>query len=765
MPAGRLNIPRSAPAVRALLLSAIAAVAVSAFPTPTAGAEAPTGRQVRAAILRAVEAVKRTRGADGLWPDYAQPGGVTALAAYALLQAGVAPEDKALAPALEKTRLLKNENTYVVSLKALALAAADPDRYKAEIQACADWLVETQHATGAWGYGRTPPTIAPASGGTVQAARNEAELRQTYERPDTSNTQFAVLALSEAERAGARVPADVWRKADRHFRVTQLPGGGWGYVHHGPDPEEAYGSVTAAAVASLLLCGDRLARQEPAETTAERIETVEKGLEWIAANYSLKENPSRELAWYYFWLYALERAGVASGRRNFGEHDWFREGTSLLLKGQRSDGSWTDRLYHDALCLLFLAKGLKPVIVQRLEWQGGWRRDPRDLDHLVRFLGKRVGGETVDWRTVASDAPTAEYLSGPILHVTGRGALRMLTASLPKLKEYVEQGGLVLLDAQGGDAAFTQSVRRLMKEQFPDSKFQPLASDHPLARMVHAVTLPDVEVMDVGCRAAVVLAPKGLGDAWAASNPDRANDALRFGENLAAYAAGGEPLADRLAAATVLEMPSEAAPPRGALRVGQVQHDGDWRPRPYAMPAALKDLADRYGVPVYSRPVPVRLTDASLATFPVLYMTGHYTFRLSAEEREALRGYLDRGGFLWSEACCGREAFDKAMRDLMADLFSDSPPAELPPDHDLYSGKWGVRIESVSYCDAVRAGSPDLKRPVLVGLARHGHLVMVHSPYGIAAGLDGIRTYGARTLSPGDARQLAANILLYALQP
>lgn len=755
---------------RTLFLSAIVVVAVSAFPLTAPAAEPPTGRQIRATILRAVEAMKRVQSPGGRWPDYAQEGGVTALATYALLQAGVSHDDKGLAAAIEYVRRLKNESTYVVSLKVLALAAADPARYKAEIQAAVDSLVALQHATGAWGYGRSPASALTdlRMGGALRPARSEAELRRAYERPDASNTQFALLALSGANRAGARVPTDVWRKADRYFRASQLPGGGWGYTYHDPDPAEAYGSITAAVVASLQACHERLATSESAETTAERLATIERGIDWIGRNYSLTENPNRELAWYYFWLYALERAGVASGRRTFGGHDWFREGTALLIRGQRADGRWTDRIYHDALCLLFLAKGFRPLLIQRLEWEGSWRRDPRDLDHLVRFLGKRVGGDYVDWRSVRSDSPLADYLAAPILHVTGREPLRMVAASVPRLAEYVRQGGLILLDAQGGSTAFAESVRRLMAEQFPDSKFEPLGADHPLARAVHRLTPKRIEVMNIGCRAAVVLAPKGLGDLWAAAHPDRADDALRFGENLAVYATGGDTLPDRLSVATVLEMPAEpdaSAPPRAAHRIGQIQHDGQWRPRPYAAAALLKDLAERFGVSINSRPIPVRLADPNRGEFDILYLTGHDTFRLSDEEQAALKQFLDQGGFLWVHACCGREAFDKAVRELVTDMFPGAQLEELLPDHDLYSGKVGTRIESVTYSPAVKATSADLDRPVLLGLERGERLVMVYSPYGLADGLDGLRTFGARTVAPDDARRLAINILLYALEP
>lgn len=756
---------RHAGACRALFLSTIAAATVSAFPLPAAAQEPVSGTQVRDAILRAIDAFQRSQRPDGTWPDYAQEGGVTALVAYALAQAGVDPQDRCLSAALEHLRRLKNQYTYVVALKTAAMASADPARLKADIQAGTDWLVELQHPSGGWGYGRAPTDGPPPPGGAAAAVRADMDLRRTFERPDGSNTQFAILALAEAERSGARVPLEVWRKTDRYLRTTQLPGGGWGYVFHDPDPAEAYGSMTAAALAGLYLAHERLSRHEGADATAERLAVIERGLEWIAQFYSLRENPNRELAWYYFWLYALERAAVASGRRTFGEHDWFRDGATLLVRGQKADGTWTDRLYHDALCLLFLAKGFKPVLVQRLQWQGQWRRDPRDLATLTRFLERRIGGEPVDWRTVAAESPLEEYLAAPILHVTGRGRFGLLAASVPRIRQYVEQGGLVVVDAQGGDAEFTASVRRMLADEFPQSRFEPLLADHPLAQVVHRVAPAGLEVMNVGCRAAIVLAPKGLGDEWAAADPSRPNDALRFGENLAVYATGGSPLADRLSTAAPVQMPPETAPPPDALRIGQIQHDGDWQPRPYALPALLKELAERHGVVVYNRPVPIRLTDPNLGNFSVLYLTGHYAFRLSDAERAALKGYLERGGFVWAEACCGRPAFDKALRQLVKELMPDAELKQLPADHDIYSGKVGTRIEHVAYSPVVKAESPELTRPVLLGLERDGHLVMVYSPYGLATGLDGLKTWGARSLAPDDARRLAVNIVLYALQP
>jgi hypothetical protein len=737
---------------------------------------------VRATIVRAIDGLRGLQAPHGPWPDYAQAGGVTALVTYALLQAGVAPDDRAMEAALRVLRRTPNEHTYVVALKAMAFSAADPAKYRDDIQACADQLAQFQKAEGGWGYGRFgPPPADPNYDRGPPPAKAEAERRRVSERADASNTQFAILGLAEAERAGARVPLNVWQRAEKHLREAQRPDGGWGYVFQGAaappakgkdaareaardaEPVESYGSITAASLAALCLCHDRLARQESAEAAAARLAAIDKGLEWIAKNYTLGENPGRALAWYYFWLYGLERAGVATGRRTFGNHDWFREGTAMLVDGQRADGSWSDRTYHDALCLLFLAKGYRPLLVQRLEWDGPWRRDPRDFDHLVGYLAKRVGGDLCAWQTLKADAPLDDWLAAPILHVAGRGALKMPAAAAANLKACIERGGLALFDAEAGDEAFADSARKTLAAMFPESKFEPLAADHPIFTAVHKVAPVPLEVLNLGCRAAVLLAPKGLAEAWAAADPAKPTEALQLGENLAVYATAGETLPERLAVAAPLALPPETPTPRGASRIGQIKYDGDWQPRPYALPSLLADVAKRFGVSVANRPEPVRLTQAGLAQYHVLYITGHYAFTLSDAERAALKEHLDRGGFLWAEACCGRKAFDTAFRDLMKQLYGDADLEMLPADHPIYQGKVGTPIREVAYSPAVAAESPALHQPVLFGLTRQGHLVVVHSPYGLACGLDGMKTYGARTYSPADARRVATSILLFGL--
>ena len=46
----------------------------------------------------------------------------------------------------------------------------------------------------------------------------------------------------------------------------------------------------------------------------------------------------------------------------FGTHRWYEEGARLLLKMQRADGSWGGDVVSTSFALLFLARGVVPVV-------------------------------------------------------------------------------------------------------------------------------------------------------------------------------------------------------------------------------------------------------------------------------------------------------------------------------------------------------------------------------------------------------------------
>ncbi|MEM8681455.1 MAG: DUF4159 domain-containing protein, partial [Planctomycetota bacterium] len=75
--------------------------------------------------------------------------------------------------------------------------------------------------------------------------------------------------------------------------------------------------------------------------------------------------------------------------------------------------------------------------------------------------------------------------------------------------------------------------------------------------------------------------------------------------------------------------------------------------------------------------------------------------------------YVGQGGFIFAEAACGSERFDRDFRALMKELFPDSPLRLLPPDHPVWYAEQRV--------------DPDRMRP-LYGLETCCRTSVIYAP-------------------------------------
>ncbi len=84
-----------------------------------------------------------------------------------------------------------------------------------------------------------------------------------------------------------------------------------------------------------------------------------------------------------------------------------------------------------------------------------------------------------------------------------------------------------------------------------------------------------------------------------------------------------------------------------------------------------------------------KATVADLKRAPILFMNGHKAPELAPAERQTLRAYVERGGVIFGEACCGSVEFDKGFRSLMKELFPEQADAlrPLPDDHPVWRSK------------------------------------------------------------------------------
>ncbi len=297
----------------------------SSLPAPAK----PTARTVNDAIEKGVAFLEGKRRADGNWPtshtaDY--PMGVMALVGMALKKSGRQRDDALLLDLVSRMSKMKRKLTYSVALRALFLRSLSTKKYVEVLKEDAAFLIEHQAPDGLWGY----PTG----------------------RSDLSNAQYALLALAAAEDCGVSVPTKVWTKSLGFMTREAKKTGGFRYNPHGraaSDPPT--GSMTAAGIACLKICKDRLKKNRGAQQQAEA--GIQKGLEWLGERFQVGLNPNSHQSHYYY-LYGVERVGSFLGVKKIGNHAWYDEGAAHLVDFQWSDGSWHRSIEDTCFALLFL---------------------------------------------------------------------------------------------------------------------------------------------------------------------------------------------------------------------------------------------------------------------------------------------------------------------------------------------------------------------------------------------------------------------------
>ncbi|MCS7238110.1 MAG: HEAT repeat domain-containing protein [Thermoguttaceae bacterium] len=345
--------------------------------------------------------------------------GAEALAGLAFLKARNDPSHPVVQGAVEQIRkrlplgpddLNQSEMVYSLSAAIIFLCELDPAAYRREIQELFAGLRTLQKPIGGWGY--------PAG--------------HLHERTgDTSMSQFAVLAMWEAARAGFPVPAAMINGVTIWFLRTQDPSGGWGYQGQiAPGWElvrqtDVRHSLSTAALASLYaICDLAGIRQKGKDRSTEEsglpevIREVKRGSgdvgdtqlrvdpkliqmaigrakAWQQANYTI--DPPR---YKYYYLYALERMWTFREYVEGPAPDappWYDQGVELLMRTQAPNGSW----HHEcgvvpdtAFGVLFLVRSMKKSVEKVRSFGEGTLIGGRGLPRNTSDVAV-VGGQVV----------------------------------------------------------------------------------------------------------------------------------------------------------------------------------------------------------------------------------------------------------------------------------------------------------------------------------------------------------------------------------
>jgi len=487
--------------------------------------------------IRYLEECRQPDGGWGAFPP-TMPGGMTALCVTALRAAGVPPDDERIRKPLEQLRAIEPKYCYQAAVQTLAFCLCEPDKDRLLIQRNVVFLEKnqirsTQSTNGSWNYGHhNGKPLGPG---------------------DNSNTQWALLALYEAERAGVPTNDGVWLRARQYWMKSQHPDGSWSYVPNTPGT----GSMTCAGVTSLLLAAEKLDRADAAvegETIAccgKRQATinspVERGLQWLEKQFTVAVNPGDATNHLLYYLCGLERVGRLTNRRLVGGHDWYREGATHLLQLQtRPQGYWkgfgsgeSREVIGTAMALLFLAQGRRPVAAVKLSFgfEDQWNRHRCDLAHLVDHCAARWK-QPLTWQVATSAGATNHDLNvAPVLFLSGSEPSTFGQAEVKALRRYVDDGGTIFAEDCCAGAEFDASFRSPAEQMFPERdvagkrRFQlhDLPPEHAIYSAEEPFDLKQLlrlpQGIDYDSRTAVVYYSGNLGCFW---ELDRAGRTQKF---------------------------------------------------------------------------------------------------------------------------------------------------------------------------------------------------------------------------------------------
>ncbi|MSR57508.1 MAG: hypothetical protein EXS05_07535 [Planctomycetaceae bacterium] len=449
----------------------VACALLAAIGGPSRASAKVTDREIQAAVDRAVVYLRQNLRT----PE----GGHLSLTVLALLKAGVPADSPDLQPVIATIAARFDANgrfipgghhNYDAGVTLMALANADRQKYKRQIEAIAKFLIEWQGPDGDWDY----------------------PMRTTG---DTSISQYAILGLWEAARSGVSVPRSVWSKAAGWHVTRQQIDGGFTYhpvLNQAGSPSSH--TMTVAGTSSLLvarlhLYGDLAAEPDSDETPAAgrkksgkkfgvltpgvpdadenqtekpvekadggpivRLVAIEKavkgGRKWLDDRFAVAPATS----WQLYYLYGVERLAALAGLQKIDGHDWYDEGADYLLKKQTNAGNWDDQCGAPAatsLGVMFLVKATAKALNRPR------RDDPR--------FG---GGLLVGGRGLPENLQEVQLDKGTVKVRKLKGPVDELLAELENVQsQKVEsaQSTLVELVATDNPEALVGQKERLLK--------------------------------------------------------------------------------------------------------------------------------------------------------------------------------------------------------------------------------------------------------------------------------------------------------------
>lgn len=726
--------------------------------------------------------------------------GQTTIAVYALLVSGQSYQEPRLQPAIDFLRAQKPDYTYVRSLRAHIWALL-PERFGPLLEDDRTWLLRAYgYDAGSWAY-----TSIPMESGY-----------------DNSLTQYGLLGLWEAAKRNHEIPDRIWKRIEDHYLRTQMADGGWNYR---PQFGESRGSMTAAGLTCLFVTQDFLHAEKfvrPGLKDTDQQRAINRGLDWFDQNFAVDRHPGLTIeaaqTYLFYYLYGMERVGLASGYKRFGRHDWFRAGaaeiinrlcdpiidpetrklTGFTAKARlESTGIVETPVVQMSFGLMFLAHGRVPILVSKLRDEAfAWNNRPRDAAHLAYWIGHETE-QRLSWQILNINAPLEEWFDGPMVYLSGHEAFAYVNefeterksraggspprfTTLERIKRYIDLGGLVVTNADGSNQRFTDAVQTLGRTMYPQYEWRPLPGDHYVYTLSAPVERPGGLIgLSNGVRELMIHCPQqDFGAALQVNDVNRRRDDFNMLGNVYYYASERGLTAPRLNRKLLLDesqvtrgvQPSNAGG-LAAVKIARAVYNGNWNPEPGAdeLLALRLRAARAMDIAIVEAPLD-SVDDSPAADAALLIVRGTAETEFTDLQAKALKAYVERGGTVLLENVGGISGFGRSAEEFVESFMPDGR-FRRPTRHPVITGADipnGHDCSSVSYrlFSLERFGGRE-PRPRLRALHEGSDsekLRFFVSREDLSNALLGQPCWGVSGYTTADATELLGNLVEYGMQ-
>jgi hypothetical protein len=552
----------------------------------------------------------------------------------------------------------------------------------------------------------------------------------------------------------------------------QAEDGSWTYGKEGTERGPT-ASMTVAGVATLFITQDYVHATNGIKCTGNVFNPhIEAGLKWLDKNFESVFTETKTAFAPYYALYGVERVGVASGRKYIGAVDWYQRGADFLIRNQAPRGGWGNRI-NTCYGMLFLARGRAPVLFNKLQYdsggkEGDWNERPRDIANLTHWISKQTERD-LNWQIVNLKASAADLLDAPVLYISGNKPLQLTPADEAKLREYCEDGGLIMGNPDCGSSAFTESFLKLGTHLFHDYEFRNLPTKHPIYTgeqypRTSWKPAPTVLALGNGVRELLLLTNNSdPARRWQTQETGKNLADFELADNVVLYAIDKKNLIEKGRTFAVTIDP--AIQTNRVIKLARLQFAGNWNPEPGGWRRMTAILHNRSRIDLQISVAKLgsnQLGDGKTGA-NVAVLTGTNTFKLTAPARQEIHDFVQGGGTLIVDSAGGDGDFATSAEGELAAIFGTDVATQLktalPPTAPIYNLTGGV-IKDFSYRPFARTVLGAIHAPLIAAASVNNRPAIFYSKQDLSTGLVGQPTDGIVGYDPEVATAIMTNLVI-----